>query len=379
MRITTALSLAALIALSAASSALAATPPGHDMSTTTYAVIGDTPYSVFQIRHFTQDVAEINVDSNVTRVIHLGDIKSGSTRCDTVDSNPDTGDFTQIKAAFDTFADPLVYTPGDNEWTDCHRANNGGYQPAGDTWTDPGLTALLGTGTVGQPSRLSQIRSMFFPALGQTLGANPATVDAQSEDYPENVTWEKSRVQFGMLNVPGSNNDWAPWFGVTDRSQTQIDEVTDRTDADLEWLDHIFSQAKASKAKAVLIGIQADMWDPAFFSGGSDAARAASDHFTPIVNRLAELALEWERPVLLMNGDSHVYEVDNPFSNPDSAQNQIYGLEKAVPNIARITVNGSTTPCHQWLKLTINPKSDSVFSWERKPFANQDTAHNQGC
>ena len=34
-----------------------------------------------------------------------------------------------IRARLRPFEDPLVYTPGDNEWTDCHRANNGAYNP----------------------------------------------------------------------------------------------------------------------------------------------------------------------------------------------------------------------------------------------------------
>jgi hypothetical protein len=303
-------------------------------------VIGDTPYSTFQIQHFPQDIGEINADPDVSRVIHLGDIKSGSTRCDTVDSDPNTGDFMQIKSDFDLFADPLVYTPGDNEWTDCHRANNGGYVPT---------------------ERLATLRSIFFSS---------PTGDYQA-GYPENVSWNQSRVQFGVLNIPGSNNDWLPWFGQP-RTQEQIDEVTNRTAADLDWLDHIFAAAESNKAKAIVIGIQADMWDPAL-----NADPAQSDHFTPIVQALAAKSLRWERPVLLMNGDSHVFEVDHPLNDPDTAQNQVYGVGEPVPNLARVTVNGSTTPCHQWLKMTIDPKSDAIFSWQQEPFANQ--APGQGC
>ena len=349
--------LATLVVLAAAvpaPAAVAATnPPGHQMDTSTYAVIGDTPYSTFQIQHFTADIGEINSAPNVSRVIHVGDIKSGSTRCDTSDADPDTGDFTQIKADFDLFQDPLVYTPGDNEWTDCHRTNNGGYTPT---------------------ERLSVIRSMFFPTPGQTLGQNPASVETQGGGYPENVTWNESRVQFATIDVPGSNNDWLPWFGAP-RTQTQIDEVTNRTTADLAWLDHVFAEAKASKAKAVVIATQADMWDPAFFNPGP--ASDASDHFTPIVQKLAQRSLAWERPVVLFNGDSHVFETDSPLADPSTPQNQIYGLAQPVDNLMRITVNGSTTPCHQWLELTINPKSDDIFSWSRHGFANQ--APNNGC
>ena len=54
--------------------------------------------------------------------MHLGDIKNGSSRCD--DSY-----FAQIAAGFSSLTIPLIFTPGDNEWTDCHRANNGAYDP----------------------------------------------------------------------------------------------------------------------------------------------------------------------------------------------------------------------------------------------------------
>jgi hypothetical protein len=347
------LAVTAAMAATAAAALAAANPPGHQMGTVTYSVIGDTPYSVFQIQHFPDDIAEINADPDVSRVIHVGDIKSGSTRCDTVDNDPNTGDFTQIKADFDLFADPLVYTPGDNEWTDCHRANNGGYVPT---------------------ERLGVIRSMFFPVPGQTLGQNPASVETQGGGYPENVTWNESRVQWGVIDVPGSNNDWAPWFGAA-RTQAQIDEVTNRTAADLEWIDHVFAEAKASKAKAVVIATQADMWDPAFFNPGP--AADASDHFTPIVRALVKRSLAWERPVILFNGDSHIFETDHPLADPSTPQNQIYGVTKPVDNLMRITVNGSTTPCHQWLELTINPKADEIFSWSRHGFVNQ--APGNGC
>ena len=49
---------------------------------------------------------------------HDGDIKNGSTVC----SNEM---FANRLELFNTFAHPLIYVPGDNEWTDCHRLNNG--------------------------------------------------------------------------------------------------------------------------------------------------------------------------------------------------------------------------------------------------------------
>ena len=145
----------------------------------TYAVIGDTPYGTPQLENFPNDVAEINADPQVSLAMHLGDIKNGSSQCT-------TSYFEQIRADFDGFTDPLVYTPGDNEWTDCHRANNGAFWPAGP---------VLNGDT--RPARLDEIRRIFFPAPGWTLGQNARRVGTQGGEYPENVTWTQADVQFG--------------------------------------------------------------------------------------------------------------------------------------------------------------------------------------
>ena len=87
-------------------------------------VMGDMPYNTKEInreRHFERLIAAIN-KLQPAFSIHIGDIKSGSTLCD-------DATFEKIKAYFMTFQQPLVYTPGDNEWTDCHRKSNGPFDP----------------------------------------------------------------------------------------------------------------------------------------------------------------------------------------------------------------------------------------------------------
>jgi hypothetical protein len=349
------LALAALIALAAAVVPLAAASQGgvhgaplDAAKPVTYAIVGDTPYGTPQVENFANDVGEINADPGVSLVMHLGDIKNGSTACS-------TSYFEQIRADFDQFEDPVVYTPGDNEWTDCHRANNGSYWPAGPVLNgDP------------RPARLAEIHRIFFERPGSTLGENPRQVETQGGEYAENVAWSQSRTEFGDLDVPGSNNDWAPWFEAP-RTSSQIAEVEGRTAADLEWLDHIFDRAGEENAKAVVIGIQADMWDPAIVGDPE-----GHDHFTPIVRKLASETSKFGGPVLLLNGDSHQFVDDRPLADPSRPQNlSIYGLEEEVPNLRRITVNGSTTPCHEWLKLTVSPSSNHPFSYRRVEFANQ--------
>src|ERR1051325_2672448 len=90
-----------------------AAPGAQDDAGATYAVIGDMPYGQGKLDSLPLLIALINHDPAVQLVIHVGDIKSGS--------NSDCSDtyFATIRGLFDTFEDPLVYTIGDNEWTDC--------------------------------------------------------------------------------------------------------------------------------------------------------------------------------------------------------------------------------------------------------------------
>jgi hypothetical protein len=168
----------------------------------TLAVVGDMPYGDAKIAAFPGFIDVINGDPKVDLVAHLGDIKSGSSLC--ADSY-----FDDIRTQFDRLKDPLVYTPGDNEWTDCHRANNGNYRPT---------------------ERLAQLRSEFFRAAGQTLGGRSKQVlteasDPAHADYVENVMWMESKAVFATFNVPGSNDDSQltnPWTGAWSATPTRL-------------------------------------------------------------------------------------------------------------------------------------------------------------
>jgi hypothetical protein len=310
---------AALVALAVAAPSASARPAGP-APPSTLAVIGDTPYGAAQLANFPSDIARINADPAVSRVLHLGDIKSGSTVCS-------DAYFAQIRSAFDSFADPVVFTPGDNEWTDCHRVNNGGFRPT---------------------ERLRRLREVFFPVAGRTLGATPATVTAQRGTTRENVRWEQSGVQFATLHVVGSNNGLAPWFGGAEtatQTAERLAEVEQRTRAALEWIDRTFVEARRTRSAGVVLAMQADTWDPAAVAAGE------TEGFEPIIARIAKRARAFHRPVLLLQGDSHRFKVDQP-------------IERA-PNLTRIVVQGSTECPHEYLRLRVDPATEAVFSWER--------------
>ena len=322
----------------------------------TLAVYGDWPYSLDLLAAAPTLISSINSDPKVRLVMHVGDIHSGSMPCTGVGVVPlpplaVPGWNQGIFNLFQQLNDPVVYTPGDNEWTDCHKTKEG---------------------SSGAPlNELASIRSLFFAHPGHTLGRRSMEVETQAREfertYPtdaqfvENVRWEQSQVVFVTLNVPGSNNDTLPWKGGTGaflNEAARQQEVAERTAADLRWLKAAFAQAREEHAKAMLIGLQADMWDPEALAPGGDGLNA----YQPIVQTLADLSLRFGRPVLLINGDSHLFKVDQPLADPASATGMIHGTQ-AVPNLTRITVEGSTTVPNEWLKLTIDPASPQVFSW----------------
>ena len=129
--------------------------------------------------------------------------------------------------------------------------------------------------------------------------------------------------------------------------------------AAIRWLQAAFVKAQEDEAAAVLIGLQADMWDPAALVAGGDGL----GNYATFVHELASLSRHFLRPVLLINGDSHVFGSDRPLADPSSPTGQIYGTP-AVPNLMRVTVQGSTSAPSEWVRLTIDPRAPEVFSWE---------------
>jgi len=313
---------------------------GGNNGHTTYAVIGDFPYGPVKRAELPRLVDQINADPTIERVIHLGDIKAGT--------NSDCSDayFADIRQQFDRFVDPLVYTPGDNEWTDCHvfSKNNGLYTPT---------------------ERLIKLRQVFFPVVGQTLGINAADVISQAQvdpansQYVENVMWTKGDVVFATLNITGSNDDVVPWGlplpANAANYPSQAQERATRRQANRDWINRAF--ARATQAKAVVVALQADMWD----------ATSALDAFDDLVNQIGNLAAQFGKPVLLLEGDSHVFRIDRPFT-PASPLFGLHPNTPVAPNVTRLVVNGSSSST-EYVRLSINAeaKDGRVFTWVEVP------------
>jgi hypothetical protein len=149
------LAMTALVSVPLAGAhAAAGSPIDEGAQRLTFALLGDTPYDDAQRAQFPALVDAVNADPAIRLVLHAGDVKSGSTTCD-------DARFADLAALYDTFRDPFVLTPGDNEWTDCHRTAAGGYLPT---------------------ERLEAVRRYFFPEPGRTLGRREMSVQTQADD-----------------------------------------------------------------------------------------------------------------------------------------------------------------------------------------------------
>lgn len=325
----------------------------------TVAVFGDWPYNQNLLDNAHLLINSVDADREVSLVIHVGDIHSGSMPCTSAGilppiatSNP--GWNQHIFSEFQQFRDPLVYVIGDNEWSDCHKSKQF---------------------SSGAPLKeLASVRELFFSRPGKTLGQHSRRVDTQAQDfdpaYPsdsqfvENVRWTDSDVTFATFNVPGgSNDDTAPWTGKFSDPVAQAQEQLDRSSANLRWLQAAFDTARAEHSRAVVVALQADLWDPEAAAVGG----AGLDKYTPFVAKLAELTLKFKRPVLLLNGDTHLYETDQPLADPTSATGKIHNTP-AVPNLWRVVVQGSTNAPAEWLRLSIDTRKAQPFSWTNVPY-----------
>jgi hypothetical protein len=376
-------------------------PVATPESKASVAVIGDVPYGTSptddaQFKANPAFITAMNADADLSAVLHVGDIHSGKEYCTEAYDRA-------VAAQWSAFKIPMVYTPGDNEWADCHKAKQGGglKDAAGN------LLSYAG----GDPvANLQLVRSIFFATPGKTSGA-AMDVHTQAKEfdtafpadaaYVENVWWMKSKVLFVTLNVPGgSNNDTDVWYGAPTASAAQTLEVANRSAANQRWLAAAFKAAAANGAIGVVIQVQADMWD---LDGVFTNDAAGKNHlygYKPLVDLIATSTTSFGKPVLLLNGDSHTYRTDNPLKagsacviepssgaaavacsattvpatagngKSDPYESQPYGY--SVPNFRRIVVHGSTLPL-EYLKLTIDPAANAdngteafgPFSWKR--------------
>jgi len=255
------------IALGAASPALAQSRAFE------FVAMGDMPYTPEDYAKVDHLIDAINARKPAL-VIHVGDIISGRAECSDENLTRSARQLERIEA-------PLIYTPGDNEWTDCHRPLGGRFDPL---------------------ERLSKVRSLMFAAPGRSLGKSPIAVEAQSRAMPEfaefveNVRFERNGVHFATAHVVGSNNNYDP------SRPTTIDEFTRRNRANVAWVESAFARAIAADAKALVLAWQANVHP-------RRQSTVAQNAFGDMVEAVDQGAQRFKRPVLVIYGDDHTFDI----------------------------------------------------------------------
>jgi len=279
-----------------------------------FALIGDVPYDDEQATNgFPNMIGEINA-ADLAFVVHDGDIKSGATPCT-------DGCFEQVHAQFQTIRHPLVYILGDNEWRDCGKVKTHAFDPL---------------------ERLQKLRDMFHQG-DQSLGRRTMPLHRQSTDpqfaaFRENVRWTKGGVVFAGLNVPGSDNH----FGTP--------EFEARNAANIAWMKEAFALATRDGARAVMIIIQAN---PNFDVASTNRTRKG---FNQMLKVLEEETVAFQKPVVLVHGDSHYFRIDQPMMGSKS--------RRRIENFTRVETFGN--PDVHWIRAIVDSRNPNVFQFERQ-------------
>ena len=187
---------------------------------------------------------------------------------------------------------PILYTPGDNEWTDCHQ--QGGFRPL---------------------DRLDRIRRTYFADPSRSVVGGLA-VESQSEnpawkEFVENVRWQRGGFLFVTVHMVGSYNATRAFRG---RTSADDSAVVRRTAAALDWLDSAFAIARAESLSGVVVAAHAN---PHFAE--------TVGPFVSFVTRLKELTKDFRGQVLFIHGDTHDYTVDHPLPLQNFTRLETYG------------------------------------------------------
>jgi hypothetical protein len=313
----------------AATAPSTATSAGQSFS---FGLWGDMPYKKAGDDPKLPAVLQSINQSDIAFSIYDGDIKDGSSKCtDEV--------YTDALKMFATLRKPAVYVPGDNEWTDCHRVNNGGMDPL---------------------ERLAHIRRVMFPSTS-SLGQTTMALEHQGklgEKFVENTRFSHGGVTFVGINMPGSNNNLVmsekECSSKSARKMAQCDaanaEYLERDETNVAWMKTSFAQAKAQNSRGLVLVVQGD---PGFdWPETEEVDESTFPEFSGYRNFMSQLVAQTENfngQVLFVHGDTHFFKLDKP----------LYSPTKVLPNLTRLQTFGS--PSLHWVRVTVDTNSTNVF------------------
>jgi predicted phosphodiesterase len=313
-----------------------------------FGVIGDTSYSKVAEQEFDRLMATLNKE-NLAFVVHVGDFEADARAYErspdklTKITMPCTDEnFQRVLATFQKSVNPIILTPGDNDWTDCHFVKARKFDPM---------------------ERLAKVREMFFPD-GRSLGQKTIAIDSQAKDadfkkYAENLMWSFNGVTFATLHIVGSDNNKG-------RTPEMDAEHAERTKANIAWMKKIFSDAKAKSSIGLVLLTQANPgfethWPPSLMSRYFRNFRAIKAPEKPeptgydeILDALAAEMETYKKPTAFVHGDTHIFHVSKPLLSKKT--------KRIFENFTRIETFGD--PDTHWVRITVDPSKPELFTIE---------------
>lgn len=284
----------------------------------TFVALGDTSYEVpADYPVYRALISAIN-EAAPRFSIHVGDTKGWG----------DCGDEFQLgqKVLFDSFSAPVVYAFGNNEWSECWKANRGSHDPV---------------------VVLQSMRRIFF-SEAQSLGEVRIPLKRQSDesaftDYAENVRWSTEEVTFATVNVVGEHNNQLL------RDEHLWREFVDREKANVAWISAAFESATQAKHKAIVIAMHSDIF--------GDLGRMEDGAFFPVLQAIIQGANAFNGQVLVVHGHEHTFIVDRPMHEWDDEATTMTGQ-----NLTRLQVYG--WPDMKAVRISVDTGTPWVFGFE---------------
>ncbi len=255
----------------------------ENSKTIVFSAIGDVPYSGKQEKQLKSNIKNHNQVSDASFLIHLGDIKPGSKPC-----KKDI--YEDVAKILKKSKKPVYIIPGDNEYNDCEH-----------------------------PKKAFKHWEKNFSKFNKHWETDWET--SYQPKHKENFTWQKDDVLFVGLNLVGgkvhSKKEWKQ-----------------RLKSNANWLEDLLEKDKNQELKALVIFGHANL-------------KTHPEKFEVFTKKFRALAAEFNKPILYLHGDGHIWIKDRPWKEQ---------------NILRVQVDAGA----DILEVAINTKSPRPFSFTQK-------------
>ncbi len=310
-----------------------------------FALMGDMPYNKLEEQQFANLITTIN-SKELAFVVHVGDMQLDSRNYNSNASRVSVPCNDEYDAWFlgmlQRIRHPVIITPGDNDWTDCH---------------------FLTVRKADPLDRLASVRATFYPAgrsLGQrTIAVESQATDAQYAKFRENLRWSMGGVTFATLHIVGSNDN----FGRTPEMDV---EHRERMAASIAWMKQAFARARTDGSRGLVLMTQANpkfenQWPAAqkalylsMVNGTKPPEQPQPSPFEDYLRVLAEEMESYDKPVAFLHGDTHRYRIDHSLYSAKT--------NRRFENFIRVETYGS--PDIHWVRVTVDPAEAQLFRFD---------------